>query len=580
MARHRPDRAAFLRDRAGNISLMAAGSSALVIGVLAIGVDYGQLTLQRRSLQSTSNLAAIAAASDVDKAEAAVLAYFELNGKRLGVKVADRVVTPKGALPFSEVEARREVDGYAVIVRGNYSADPSIPPGSRFRANAQPVNAIAVTTTAIGDLFFARTITKEPKITVRSMASQQKLAAFSVGSRAASLNGGVLNKVLGALLGANVSLDVMDYRALIDTDIELFSFTEELAARLQLTGVTYEELLRSKVSLPKLLEAMAGTEGVSPSVSAILSGLSRSLGSTKAEIPLHKLIGLEPFKALAVGESNGLTARLSAFDLLNAAAAVANGGRQVAVDLGATVPGLASIRFDLAIGEPPAGTPFLAVGERGTIVRTAQTRLKVTAAVDGLAVLAGIRISLPLYVEVAHAEAALSEIACKSAAPADASVRIKAAPGLAEIALGNVDASAFNHFASSPRVTRATIVDAALLKVSALGHAYADNMTLDTLSFSPREIREGETKSVATRDTLTSLTTTLLGTLDVDITLPLGLTLGTPKAIEAALASTLAGLTAPLDQVLYNTLLTLGIRIGEADIRVTGVSCGRPVLVQ
>ena len=58
------------------------------------------------------------------------------------------------------------------------------------------------------------------------------------------------------------------------------------------------------------------------------------------------------------------------------------------------------------------------------------------------------------------------------------------------------------------------------------------------------------------------------------------LTLGTPKAITAALASTLTTVTAPIDELLYNLLLVVGVRIGEADIRVTGVRCQRPVLVQ
>jgi uncharacterized membrane protein len=104
-------------------------------------------------------------------------------------------------------------------------------------------------------------------------------------------------------------------------------------------------------------------------------------------------------------------------------------------------------------------------------------------------------------------------------------------------------------------------------------------MSRKTLSFTPANIAAGDIKSVSTEDTVTSLVTSLLKNLDLDIKV-LFLTLGRPTAIQSALADTLSLLTKPLDKVLYNTLLTLGIRIGEADVRVTSVSCQRPALVQ
>ena len=46
------------------------------------------------------------------------------------------------------------------------------------------------------------------------------------------------------------------------------------------------------------------------------------------------------------------------------------------------------------------------------------------------------------------------------------------------------------------------------------------------------------------------------------------------------MVDTLSKLTEPLDAIVYNTLLALGIKVGEADIRVSFASCKRPVLVQ
>ena len=62
-----------LRDRSGNIAITAALTAPLIGAVLALGVDYGYLTLQKRQLQNTADLAAISAASAGTNAESAVL---------------------------------------------------------------------------------------------------------------------------------------------------------------------------------------------------------------------------------------------------------------------------------------------------------------------------------------------------------------------------------------------------------------------------------------------------------------------------------------------------------------------------
>ena len=49
-------------------------------------------------------------------------------------------------------------------------------------------------------------------------------------------------------------------------------------------------------------------------------------------------------------------------DLADAALSVANGGRQVQLNLGATVPGLASTTAWLAIGQRPSNSPWIAIG--------------------------------------------------------------------------------------------------------------------------------------------------------------------------------------------------------------------------
>ncbi|MCY1238439.1 hypothetical protein D9M72_511770 [compost metagenome] len=212
-------------------------------------------------------------------------------------------------------------------------------------------------------------------------------------------------------------------------------------------------------------------------------------------------------------------------------------------------------------------------------MRTAQTRLAVEVNVDGLAALAGIRIRLPIYVELAYAEAKLADIRCYGGTPENAAVSVDAVPGIAEIAIGDVDPTVLSNFSSDARVQRARLVDALVVKIDALAHVEAQNLKVSRLSFSPSEIAARSIKSVSTKDILTSTTQTLLNNLDVNIQV-LFLTLGSPTIVQQALAQTLGSVTKPVDDLLYNLLLLVGVRVGEADVRVTGVKCQPPVLVQ
>ena len=75
--------------------------------------------------------------------------------------------------------------------------------------------------------------------------------------------------------------------------------------------------------------------------------------------------------------------------------------------------------------------------------------------------------------------------------------------------------------------------------------------------------------------------TLVVKNLNLDIRLFfINLDLGGLAVIQSALANTLATVTAPVDQLLYNVLLVLGVKIGEADVRVTDVRCQQPALVQ
>jgi uncharacterized membrane protein len=570
------ERLPFIKDRAGNIGTLAALSLPLMVFSLALGVDFGYLTVQQRALQADADLAAIAAASNVVEAEKAAAAFFSLN--RVPANVTGRNGLSIPADRSLDLSKATVVE--ATVERGRYVADPDLLPQDRFKPATTDADAARVRLTRPADLFVASMfMPRSPVLSATGAASRTKTAAFSVGTRLASLNDGILNALLGKLLGINISLKVMDYRALVDTDIAIQPFLKAVATKLNLTAGTYEDVLNAGITMPDLLASMRAVQGLSSTVNSALRALEQATSKSKVKLPLARILNLDPKKGIAVATGGDWDMSINAMQIVSAGAALANDTNQVSLDLGAGVPGLAGVKVALAIGEPPVETPAHRLGAPGSAVRSAQTRLAIEISVDGLSALAGIRIKLPLYVEVAASEAKLADIRCLGGTTANANVTIDAVPGLAEIAIGAVDPSVLSNFSTEPRVKKARIVDSGLLNIDAIAHVEAKNLTRSKLTFSPTEIAARTTKTASTRDALTSITKSLLENLDLDIQV-LFLTLGTPKVITAALASTLGAVTPAIDELLYNLLLVVGVRIGEADIRVTGVRCQRPALVQ
>ncbi|MGZ2404438.1 putative membrane protein [Rhizobium ruizarguesonis] len=353
-----------------------------------------------------------------------------------------------------------------------------------------------------------------------------------------------------------------------------------LATDLNLITGTYDELLATDISYPRLLKTLGKTGGLTPTVTNALNTIEKALGTTQVKIRLEDLFDLGPTGERMIGSGSQLSAEASVMDIVSAAAVAANQKKQVAANLGASVPGLATVKLTLAIGEMPKGAASNGIGAVGATVRTAQVRLALEVSVLGANSLAGLKVRAPLYLEVAHAEARLASITCLGGGARNASVGVDVVPGVAELSLGDVDPKAFVNFDSPPRVTRAPMIDALLLSVSGMAHVNLSNLSKSKLTFQPTDIAAKTIKNVSTKDTLTSALQSLIKETDIQVSVR-GLGVGLSKTVvQAAVADTLSGLTKPLDELLFNLLTLLGAKIGEADVRVTDVRCQQSVLVQ
>lgn len=548
--------ASFASDRRGAISLMGAVSFSALLACAALAVDLGSIFLETRRLQGVADLASIAAANDLTHAQAAADATVAANGL-----TGD---------PTAKVEI------------GSYVADSSVPTGQRFVVGGATPNAARVTLSAKAALFFGATLTGRSSVPITRVATaaQAQLASFSLGTRLASLNGGIANAALSALTGSQVSLSVMDYNALATANVDLLQYSQGLKTRLHLQGVTYDQVLQSDVSSGDALSELAdelSSNGQDPAATAMRKLAAAAGQATSAH--LDHLIDLGPYgEQDHVAATSGAGVEANALDMANAILTLAQQGRQVKLDLGATVPGLANSTVWLAIGERANNSPWLTVAQDGSkIIRTAQTRLYIDTKVAPSNLLAGLgvaQLDLPIVVEAAEAQAKVSAIDCSTSA-----VTLAVEPSVGSLSIGQIDTTKLNDFKTPLAISPATIVSVLLVSATGSSHTQLGGASWQYVAFSQSDISSGVLKTVYTNDVAQASVASLVGNLNLQVSVgALGLGV-TKSAVTNALSQSLSGAAVSADSLVNALTGLLGIHIGEADVRVNGVRCHRAALV-
>lgn len=546
-------------DRRGISSIVFAGSSMVLFGFGTMAVDVGSFFYQQRRQQTATDLAALAAAADLGKADAAARSSAGRNG-------------------YTAAAVER-------VQLGTYTADATLAPEMRFQpgpaasANAARIEMRATTPMILGRVIGASGLgneTGDVTILTRATAAQDMQAAFAIGSRLARVEGGALNGLLGGLLGTSLSLSVMDYEGLARARIDLFGFARRLATRATISALTFDEVVRAQVRIGDVILAAqdaARDQGAGSDAIAALGRLASVLAGSGQRINLQSLVSFGTYGGRQLSEEVPIKASLSALDLVSAAAQIANGARQLDLGLAVNVPGLASVSLKLGIGERPVGTSLVRVGRNGATVHTAQTRLLLTLTLVGSGQASLVK--LPLYLELASATARLTSISCGAGDVASSRVTLGVTPAVVDAWIGEVSNAEFSNFSTRPNPPAATLLNLlGLAKVTGRAHVTISNTSETPVSFSYAEIQRAEKKTTSTQNFVASLLSRLASDLEVRVE-PLGLGLG----IGGAVSGVIAGAAAPLDQVLTSLLNTLGIGLGQADSWVSGVRCGGAVLI-
>jgi len=541
-------------DERGSVAILAAASLGVVLACAALAVDLGSIYLQSRKLQGMADLAAMAAARDIAAAQAATQATVALN--KLGSPVSSTVVT------------------------GRYDANPGKAHSARFTSGAASPNAVRVELAADADLFFGQAILGKSKVPIRrqATATRAEFASFSIGTRLASLDGGIANALLTSLTGSKVSLSVMDYNALAGADLDLLAYTSALRTKLSMEGASFDKVLAANLTTGKALSVASEVLAAAgqAQAAAALNKIAVS-ASTLGPARLDALIDLGPIGAQdKVVSVNATKVEVSALELVNAMLLAANQNRQVQLDLGAGVPGVADLTVFLGIGERPNNSAWLTLNDANeAVVRTSQARLYIRAEALGvLGVLGAKPITLPLLVELASGEAKLAAIDCPAAAASNR-VMLDVRPSVGSIAIADVNTSKLNDFKSALATSPGTIVSLPpLLTVTGKADVQLGGQTWNRVEFTQADIDSGSIKSVKTSDIAKATLSSLIS--DTDLTVKL---IGLPLSLDLSILSALNGLAAPLDGVLNTLTALLGVRLGEADVRVHGLRCRDAVLV-
>jgi len=542
------------RNRDGAATVMLAISFTTLMGAAAVGVDVGALFLAKRELQGIADAAVLAAAAGDIAGDAAGSAQ----------SVIDRSGQPGVAINR--------------LTRGIYRHDAMIAPSARFIETSSQPSAAQLRIERPVPIFFGRFLTGKPAVMVRAQATAARadLAAFSIGTGLAALSGGLPNRLLSALAGTQLNLSAMDGQSLAAAHIDLLGFADALRVQLGRQGSSYADIFGADIPLQSLVRALAEA---APDLASqtILATITPRLGTGR--VRLADLIDLGPLgQDDAPGSETPI--KVDAFTMLRALLESAQGDVSVATMNLVDIQGLTGAKLTLVTGGGDTRSPWMTVTQaRDVVVRTSRTRLYLEASM--LSAISGIAsLRVPVYIDLAEAEARLSDIKC-GGNPASDGVTLAVTPAIGTIAMTDLTTAQLRDFSRTPTMPPAVLANVLgnLLgtRVSARAVVQLGGVQPQNVHFSRNDITSRTPRTVSTHDLVAGITGSLIKNVDIEVTV-LGITTRVGPVVSAVGAQ-LGVLVPALDGLLNQVTGLLGLQLGSATTRVDRMRCGMPMLV-
>ncbi|NWC91348.1 hypothetical protein HX855_15100 [Pseudomonas sp. IPO3778] len=358
--------------------MIAAVTLGTALVFLLLVIDSSRLYVEKRKLQSIADMAALEAVQrkgDCLPATNTAPTYAGASAVRNGYVIppGSALIVTCGVLATGATNQRvfsadsTKTDAIQVIasrpvmtsVAGGLWAMAN---GSGYNLNTQ-LSAVAVAA---------------PKI----LPPQAQLTIKSTLVTVDSTKSAALNLLFGQLLGGSLNLSVAGWQGLVDTNINLLSYLNQLALNVGVTAGAYDQLLTKTVKISQLLDAAitvlnAGGSTASVAVSGLTS-INAIVGNL--DVTLGNLLQLQTGAVSA-----GLNTSLNVFQLAEAFVQLANTKNGVVATIPVSIPGLVNAGVQVKVIQPPQlsaiGDPTYAKDKTSATriyVRTAQMSVGLT----------------------------------------------------------------------------------------------------------------------------------------------------------------------------------------------------------
>jgi uncharacterized repeat protein (TIGR01451 family) len=420
-------------------------------------------------------------------------------------------------------------------------------------------------------------------------------ACVRVSARLASIDskrGALLNALTSTLLNTSVTITAVEWDAIADADISLLDLLSFLQADLALA--TPQEVLTANATLAQILSAaadVAQADGDTAAANA-LNAIVLQIPGLVSTIQLGDLLQIDfPLGELANVNLDLLdlvTGTISLFNYENVATT------PNPITLSGAALGLGSLLNSVAIQAQVLEPPIYICDQENADFHSAEVRLKldvdlvdVTVALGGLpvGVTADLTVGdLDLYVEVARTQGTIQTIDLITPA-----ITVQATPGVVDVYLGTIADSLFwnrtHIIVPGTDVTSTTVgsvtVTTTLPPLTVTGSVLARAVAEGDAPSPTNLIFNGPFPETQTIDTGVTFLSNLLADLSSDLTISVsGLGILGPvleAAVAAAVDLVIDGILSPRISSLLTDLVdplleTLGIRLGESDITVYGIT--------
>ncbi|WP_131671016.1 pilus assembly protein TadG-related protein [Pseudomonas parakoreensis] len=373
----------------GAIGLMAAATLSLALVLMLLVVDTGRLYMEQRKLQRVVDSAALEAVSRGGNCQSGLSAatYAGQSAVRNGYTVDgnNTLVTTCGSVQTAATGLRA------------FTADAT-------QSTAVKVAASRTVTTSFAGgvqaLFTGSAVSLNTTLNASAVAAQPTptVAQLNIRSNLASINtaqSNILNPLFSGLLGGNVNLTALGWDGLLNTDINLLSYLNQLAINLNVAAGNYTQLLNTQATVTQLIQAAATVVQLNGATATVITALGQLqvAAINAAPVKLGDILQLQTGTTAA-----GLDANLQLLQLIQGVVQLANSKSAVAATLPISVLGLANVTVRVKVIEPPQfsaiGDPARAkanpLGPDRIYVRTAQIRTFISVNLPVLSGVAGL----------------------------------------------------------------------------------------------------------------------------------------------------------------------------------------------